>query len=124
MNTWSEATITPVAPGPDGREDSAGARRRVSVPAFGFRSQLEEEAVESEPPARFVYRVIAGGATRNHRGEITLTNAGDQTVVVWSVRFDGALPGLDRVLGAILRPRLARSLDKLESVLRNLRSAT
>lgn len=112
MNRWSEARVTAVTSGPDG-DDSPGAVRRVTVPAFGLRATLDEVVLEAERPRRFVYRVTAGGGLRNHRGEITLEPDGDGTRVLWVVTFGAALPGLAAVLGAILRPRLSRSLDAL-----------
>ena len=108
MNRWSEARVRATSDGPP---DVAGATREVTVPAFGMRSRLQEVIVEADPPRRFVYRVVSGGALRDHRGTITLS--GDDPVeLTWAVRFD-APPGLGALLTWVLRPRLARSLDDL-----------
>ena len=117
MNRWSEAKVSAVAPGAGGAHDGVGATRRVSVPAFGFTSTLDEEVVESERYTRFAYRVVRGGALRNHRGtqRLALVDGGG-SALVWEVRFEAAVPGLERVLGAILRPRLSRSLDVLVAI--------
>lgn len=113
MNLWSEAKVRALGPGANGRHDGVGATRTVTVPAFGFTSTLDEEVVESVPHERFSYRVVRGGALRDHRGEQRLAPADGGTALVWEVRFEAALPGLAPVLGAILEPRLARSLDAL-----------
>src|SRR5688572_21278566 len=105
MNRWSEATITAVSPGEAGRHDAKGAIRRATVPAFGLTTVRDEEIVEAEYPARFVYRVTRGGALRDHRGVQTLEVDGDRTKLLWAVSFRGVVPGLAPILGAILRPK-------------------
>jgi hypothetical protein len=117
MNRWSEAKITGVKPGPNGGFDEVGALRQVSVPAFGFSATLHEDVLESVRAERFVYRVTGGGGLRNHRGTIVFAPSGQGTALEWSVEFDGAVPGLAPILGGILRPRLARSLDALVRLL-------
>ncbi len=116
MNRWSEAKVVAVTPGANGAHDGVGATRRVTVPAFGLTSTLDEEVVESVPHERFAYRVVRGGGLRNHRGTQTLTPVNGGTGLVWEVQFEAAFAPLARVLGAILRPRLARSLDALVDV--------
>lgn len=108
MNRWSEAKVRATSDGPP---DVAGATRVVTVPAFGFTSELTEVVHAAAPPSRFVYRVTAGGAMSDHEGVITLSGPGP-VELTWSVRFDAPL-GLDAVLAWILEPRLARSLDVL-----------
>ena len=67
MNMWSEGIVRSLSEGPLGHDDEEGARRSVTVPVlFGFHSVLAEEIVEAEPPTRFVYRVVSGGALRDH----------------------------------------------------------
>jgi uncharacterized protein YndB with AHSA1/START domain len=115
MSEWSEARITAVAPGRSGRNDEVGALRRAAVSAFGLVSVLEEEIVESAPPHRYVYRVVKGGGLRDHRGTQTLDPTPEGgTALLWVVSFRALVPGLAPVLGAILRPRLERSLSVLE----------
>lgn len=112
MNLWSLAKVEALEPGKVGNEQ--GARRRVVVPAFGFKQALDEEVLVSEPPHHFVYRVTGGGGLRNHRGELRLqAGEGGETHLLWQVSFEGVVPGLAPILGAILRPRLSASLDAL-----------
>lgn len=112
MNLWSEAQIEAV----EGVPDVVGARRIVRVPAFGFRSTLHEEVIVADRPSLFVYRVTGGGGLRNHRGTIRLAPEERGSALSWNVEFEGIVPGLERVLGAVLRPRLARSLDRLVQI--------
>lgn len=109
MNLWSEAQVEALG----GDVTIAGARRAVTVRAFGLSSRLEEEIIESDPPRRLAYRVVAGGALRDHLGTIELTARDGGTRLVWRVRFRGRLPGTSGLLAAVLRPRLGRSLDAL-----------
>lgn len=113
MNLWSEAKVRALRPGANGRHDGVGATRTVTVPAFGFTATLDEEVVESVPHERYAYRVVRGGALRDHRGEQRLSPVDGGTALVWEVRFEAAVPGLASVLKAILEPRLGRSLDAL-----------
>jgi uncharacterized protein YndB with AHSA1/START domain len=118
MNRWSIARIEAVAPGEDGRHDAAGARRRVTVRVLGLSSRLEERIVAAEPPCRFVYRVVAGGGLRDHRGVQTLVAEGPSSArLTWEVTFRAAVPGLAAVLASVLRPRLEASVDALARVL-------
>src|SRR5688500_14533022 len=116
MNRWSLAKVSAVEPGEGGRHDAVGAKRIVRVPAFGLTATLHEDIVEAVPHERFVYRVTGGAGVRNHRGTIELTARVGGTALLWQVEFEGAFPGIDRVLGAILRPRLAKSLDRLVAI--------
>lgn len=109
MNLWSEAHVSST----ELAADVVGARRIVRVPAFGFRSTLHEEVVVADRPSLFVYRVTGGGGLRNHRGTIALAPHARGSALSWSVEFEGIVPGLERILGAVLRPRLSRSLDAL-----------
>jgi hypothetical protein len=112
MNLWSEAHVSSTE-----AADVVGARRIVRVPAFGFRSTLYEEVVVADRPSLFVYSVTGGGGLKNHRGTIRLSPLDTGSALRWSVTFEGVVPGLERILGAILRPRLARSLDRLVEIL-------
>ncbi len=118
MCEWSEARIVLVERGADGGEASAGSRRRAVVRAFGLSTTLEETVVACDPPRRHVYRVTSGGGLRGHEGVITLTPGGAGTLLRWEVTFGSVVPGMDRVLGKILAPRLGRSLDVLAQQLR------
>ena len=113
MNRWSLAHVTAVQAGAEGKHDAVGAKRIVRVPAFGLSAKLQEDVVEALFPERFVYRVTGGGAVKNHRGTIELRASDGGAALVWEVEFEGKLPGIERLLGAILRPRLAQSLDRL-----------
>jgi hypothetical protein len=116
MNRWSLAKVSAIEPGRGGRHDAVGAKRIVRVPAFGLSATLHEDIVEAAPYERFVYRVTGGAGVRNHRGTIALGVHAQGTALLWQVEFEGALPGIERLLGAILRPRLAKSLDRLVAI--------
>ena len=66
---------------------------------------------------------MRGGGLRNHNGVVTLRPAGTGTLLVWDIRFDAVLPGLDRVVGALMNPPFQRSLDTLARIARGQAAA-
>ncbi len=66
----------------------------------GFASgpvKVFEEIVDFEPPRRMTYRVVRGGLPmKNHLGEVTLSEDGEGTRLVWKCRFESRwpIPGL------------------------------
>src|SRR5262245_17589354 len=108
MNRWSEATISWLG---------SRTRRRVTLALLGLRMVLEEEIVEAEPPRRLVYRVVAGGGLRTHRGVQTLERVGHAaTRLHWEVTFVPRLPGSGPLLRWLLLPKLERSLAALARI--------
>jgi uncharacterized protein YndB with AHSA1/START domain len=116
MNRWSEAAVTLEAAGEDGGPASAGARRRVDLSAFGLTFRMHETVVEARPPERFVYRITRAPGLREHRGEITLREAGSGTRLAWRVEFQARLPGAEPLFAAVVRPRLRRSVRALAAL--------
>jgi uncharacterized protein YndB with AHSA1/START domain len=112
MNTWSLAQVTPVAPGPGGAYDEAGARRRVRVHALVGEFLLDEEILASEFPRRLVYRVTKGFAVKRHLGEMTV-RGDERSELRWQVDIDFVFPGAPLIAERILVPQLERSVDQL-----------
>lgn len=115
MNRWSRAHIVGGVPGPGGRFDVAGATRHVEVRVLGVVSRLDEVVVEADPPHRFVYRVLPGGAIRDHLGTQTLTATSAGCELRWHVRFR-TVPGLGRIIRALLLPQIEASVRALASI--------
>lgn len=117
MNEWSRAPIKLLAAGDGDGVDSVGAYRRVDVRSRTGPVRLFEVVEHSEPPARFVYRVVRGpGLLRYHRGEQRLRADGDATELTWDVRFEFAAPGVGVLVGRALRTQLEASLETLARV--------
>src|SRR5262249_14852046 len=117
MNDWSDAYIELLTPGPGGRPDEPGATRRATIQALGAKSQLVEAIVESTPPERLVYRVVSGGLIRNHRGVVELAATPEGSRLTWQIEFGAPLPGLDRVLGWMFKPKMEQGLKALAALL-------
>jgi hypothetical protein len=104
VTTWSEwgpwdeaAREREGDPPPDG----VGARRRVRR----GRVVSIEEVTAFEPPFRLGYRLVERGLpVKGYEAEVTLVGEGDGTRIRWRSSFDGRYP----LVGAVLRPALAR----------------
>lgn len=113
MNRWSLAAVRLLAPGDGGVPEGVGAVRQVVVSLPGGRTaKLIESVEESEPPRRFVYRVVDVPLVRAHRGVITL----DGHDLTWKVDFALANDALTALVAASLRPQLEKSLENLARV--------
>lgn len=113
MSEWSEAPIGSLSLGAGGRPDAAGATRSVNARAFGLSMMIEEAILEADRPRRFVYRVMRGAGIRDHEGVITLRPEAGGTRLVWRVRLRGVVWGWDKIVGALVRRGLGRSLDAM-----------
>ena len=75
---------------------------------------VEEEITAFEPPKRMVYRLVGGiPVVRDHEGEVVFEPFGENTRVVWRVRFRPLIPGTGWLLETVLRPQLQSILDRL-----------
>jgi uncharacterized protein YndB with AHSA1/START domain len=115
MNAWSGARITLLAKGDGGRAGGVGAMRRVDIRALGRDTRLVEVIQSSEPPHRYVYRVVESPALSDHRGEIRLESAPGGTRLVWTVEYRMRTPGLASLAKRLLDRQLRKSLDRLAS---------
>lgn len=122
MNRWSEARVRLLAAG-DGGVDGVGASRRVTIRSLAGQIELDEVIERSEPGARLVYRVVRGAPVRYHRGEITLTSQGAETLLSWDVDVQFSLPGMGLLVRRMLEPQLQRSLDVLAETVRGAQPA-
>jgi uncharacterized protein YndB with AHSA1/START domain len=115
MNRWSSARIEARAPGDGQHAAGVGALRRVYLPA-PMRGVLDEVVEQSEPPTRFVYRVIGGAPVRDHRGDITIEAVPGGSRLRWEVRAQPLVPGSGALMRRMLRTGLEQSLDALVRV--------
>jgi uncharacterized protein YndB with AHSA1/START domain len=86
-----------------------GAIRRAGVPPVWGR----EEVVRYEPPHRYSYVLRSGLPVRDYRADVTLTESGSGTDIVWRGGFSQVPPGMGAPLRAFLKltvGRLARGL--------------
>lgn len=98
------AAMTPVrkstldkegTPAPNG----LGAVRRLTVAG----PPLVEEVIGYEKPNRFAYKMLSGLPVRDHVGEVTLTESGGGTRIVYKVTSTPTIPGGRFILGPILK---------------------
>lgn len=124
MNRWSEARVEAVEPGEGGHVASVGATRFVHLPEtlLSRQTRLEEVVVESRPPHRFVYRVVAGAPLARHEGAQELEARADPrgsgtagTWLTWDVEaeLDVPVPGADALVRRQLEKGLRRGLEAM-----------
>ncbi len=98
------------SPHPNG----VGAIRRMVAPMV----TIVEEVVAWRPMDSFEYELREGVPIRDHRGTVTLADAGGGTEVTWHVQFRGAFPGagwlVSKILGVALKDLLKRAKRQVE----------
>ncbi|MEX0620613.1 MAG: SRPBCC family protein [Solirubrobacterales bacterium] len=105
------AKVTRLSDGDDGSRNGVGSCRRLQVgPAPAF----EETITAFEPNELIDYRVTKGSPLRNHLGELRFTPVASGTHLEWRISFTTAVPGLDRLLAAVLRRRISQGLNQAD----------
>jgi uncharacterized protein YndB with AHSA1/START domain len=103
--------VTRLSDGDDGSRNGAGSCRRLQVgPAPAF----EETVTAFEPNQLIDYRVTKGSPLKNHLGELRFTEIPGGTHLQWRISFDTTLPGLDRLLAAVIRRRMSQGLSRAD----------
>ncbi|MCB9591324.1 MAG: SRPBCC family protein [Sandaracinaceae bacterium] len=113
MSDWMGAKIS-VVRGPD--DGGVGTVRRIEA---GPGPAIDEEVTYVLRPRRIVYRIVAGAPPiRFHRGEILVEPWGETgSQLTWDILLDSAIPGVARLVGAILEPQIQKGLSKLRAQL-------
>jgi uncharacterized protein YndB with AHSA1/START domain len=119
MNEWSSAKVRQLEPGDGAKPGAVGELREVSIAWGKHVTRLEEVIEYADPPRTLVYRVVRMvGAlpAREHRGEITLEEAGKGTHLRWDVDMTFAHTAIEALVRRVVEPQLAASLDALTRV--------
>jgi uncharacterized protein YndB with AHSA1/START domain len=82
-------------PAPNG----VGAVRRLAAAG----PPIVEEIIDYERPTRYAYKMLSGAPVRDHVGTVELREAGAGTEVTWHLRSTPKIPGLDLLLGPVLK---------------------
>jgi uncharacterized protein YndB with AHSA1/START domain len=82
-------------PAPNG----VGAVRRLT--AVG--PPIVEEIIDYERPSRYAYKLLSGAPVRDHVGTVELREAGTGTEVTWHLQSTPKIPGLELLLGPVLK---------------------
>lgn len=103
--------VTRLSDGDDGSRNGVGSCRRLQVgPAPAF----EETVTAFETDRLIDYRVTKGSPLKNHLGELRFTEIPGGTHLQWRISFTTTLPGLDRLLAAVLRRRMSQGLSRAD----------
>jgi uncharacterized protein YndB with AHSA1/START domain len=107
------AKITRVRDGSDGHRNGVGSTRRLRpsplIPPF------EETVTEYVPHELIRYGVSAGSPLRDHRGEMRFAPDGTGTAFRYEITFSGKLPGVAKLVAAMLRRDIGRGLPAVDS---------
>lgn len=107
LGDFFHAKITRLRDGDDGERNGVGSRRRLKV---GPLPPFEETVTEFVPGQRISYRITKGSPLRGHLGTMSFSPAGDGTRFVYDIRLASAVPGLARLVQALLTRSITRSL--------------
>lgn len=104
------ARISRVCDG-DAERNGVGSVRSVRVgplPAF------DETVTVYERNARIEYRITRGGVLRNHHGCMEFSPDGNGARLHYTIRFEGAIPGIGPIVRIGLERTLRRALTALQ----------
>ena len=106
------AKITRINDGADGTRNGVGSVRELKIgPLPGF----QETVTEVVPNELIRYRITKGSPLRDHEGVMRFSpNGSGGTRLHYEISFGGVLPGVDRVVAAMLRRTVPRGLNKVD----------
>jgi len=106
------AKIKRLSDGDDGTRNGPGSSREMKIgplPAF------VETTTEVVPNELIRYRITKGSPLRGHEGVMRFSpTANGGTHLHYEISFGAVVPGVDRVVAAMLRRTVPRGLDKLD----------
>jgi uncharacterized protein YndB with AHSA1/START domain len=104
--------VTRVRDGSDGHRNGVGSTRRLKPP---LAPALEETVTEFVPNELIRYRISAGSPLRDHEGVMRFTPDGTGTAFHYEITFRGKVPGVGRLVAALLRRDIARGLPEVDA---------
>ena len=106
------AKIKRLSDGDDGTRNGPGSSRQLRL---GPLPPFVETTTEVVPNELIRYRITKGSPLRGHEGVMRFTpTAGGGTHLHYEITFGAAVPGVDRVVAAMLRRTVPRGLDKVD----------
>jgi uncharacterized protein YndB with AHSA1/START domain len=107
-----DAKIRRLSDGDDGTRNGPGSSRQMKIgplPAF------VETTIEVVANELIRYRITKGSPLRDHEGVMRFSpNGNGGTRLHYEISFGAAVPGVDRVVAAMLRRTVPRGLDKVD----------
>jgi dolichol-phosphate mannosyltransferase len=98
-----------------GDANGVGSVRKLSVKGI---APFEETVTEAIPNERIEYTITKGTPMRNHKGIMVFSSTGDGgSHLDYTISFDAAVPGLDRVVALGVGRTLRRGLPKVARAL-------
>jgi uncharacterized protein YndB with AHSA1/START domain len=106
------AKIKRLSDGDDGTRNGPGSSRQMRL---GPLPPFVETTTEVVPNELIRYRITKGSPLRGHEGVMRFTpTAGGGTHLHYEITFGAAVPGVDRVVAAMLRRTVPRGLYKVD----------
>lgn len=105
------AKVTRIKVGTDGDPNGVGSVREINPP--GPIPAFEETVTKVVPNELIVYTVTKGTPLNHHLGEVSFKPKGTGTHLEWKIEIGTRLPGLDVLIGKILKRNIGSGLDKV-----------
>jgi uncharacterized protein YndB with AHSA1/START domain len=106
------ARIVRLRDGDDGHRNGVGSVRRLKVgplPAF------DETVTEYVPDELIRYRITKGSPLRDHEGVMRFSPRGRGAHLAYTITFGAVVPGVDRLVKAMLDRNIARGLRRVDA---------
>ncbi len=102
---------------PEGEDPNGlGSVRRIKLgpgPAF------EERIERYEPPQCIEYTITGGSPVKDHYGRMQFSAEGDGTLMRYSIRLTGRIPGTSGLIGKVMADGLSKGLPRAERLLKS-----
>jgi uncharacterized protein YndB with AHSA1/START domain len=105
------ARVERLRDGDDGQRNSAGSARRLKI---GPLPDFDETVTEYVPDELIRYRITRGSPVRDHRGEMRFQADGPGTWLHYEIAFGAVVPGLDRLIAAMLERNMVNGLRAVD----------
>ena len=104
------AKITRVRDG-DTSRNGEGSVRRLQIAVL---PSFEETITTAEPDRLIEYRITKGSPLRGHRGRMEFAPADVGSTLHYVIEFGAVVPGLDRVVAAVLQRAVTKGLARVD----------
>src|SRR3954469_388933 len=115
--TFAPMHVERLNDGTDGSRNGVGSRRKLSLKGV---LPFEETVTEVVPGQRIEYRITKGTPLNHHVGVMTFSSpAPDRTHLHYVIEFGAPVPGLAKVIAAVIGRGVRQSMPKAERAIAN-----
>lgn len=102
---------------PEGDDPNGlGSIRHIKLgPGPGFEERIERY----DPPQCIEYTITGGSPVKDHYGRMQFSPDGDGTLMHYSIRLTGRIPGTSGLIGKVMADGLSKGLPRAERLLKS-----